>query len=122
MKHLSKEIDGLIKDSRHSIYNLPNKRYTQDVIPHLLKHYMMLEASGEGEDGPDSDFHLMCLDLKTAINSLPQMERRAVLLRIQGYPVWGKSSIGFQLGIRSKKETRDLMQRAYKLISEALEG
>jgi hypothetical protein len=122
MRHLSKEIDALLKDGSYSVYNLPNRPYKPNEVEHWLRyHFPVLLAAHEGETGDplDSDLHIIYIDLMGAIWKLPHRERQAIDLLLEGWPPYGKRGIARKMGLKDW-ELKQLLSNAYKFISEDL--
>lgn len=126
MRCLTIEIDRLLREGRHTVWNLPHLDYTQDVVEHWLRYYwpVLLSIHENGEmSGSDleNDYHLIYLDLTCAIAKLPPREKRMATMLTEGYHPYGADGIEGILRI-SEGEARALMRRTCRMISEKLRG
>ena len=87
MLNLTRAIDRLMKDGRYTVWTLPSKDYTEDVVEHWVRyHWPHLETvyfNGPRGDF-ESDLFLIYLDLTQAIEELPLHERTVIRLLTEG--------------------------------------
>lgn len=136
MRRIEREIEDLLKQSssgRLTLWNLPSvERYTTTVVScWICRYWSQLEAVHLNGEGPDwefsNDLHLVWADLSTAIDALPDKERRAIrYITEEGLPLYRSiqnttENVAAKMRMNNK-ELRTLLQGAYKRISEVLEG
>ena len=116
----SRPFDLMMKGPRYVFSSLRSMPYHADVVEHLLRYYWPVIL---GLYMRDEDICAMHADLTSAIKQLPDLQRRAVLLVLQGYDVRGDEENGIapRLGC-SAEQVSDILKTAYRAIAHQLEG
>jgi hypothetical protein len=122
VKSVAREIDILLKDERYSLWSLPSRPFTSDVVEHWLRyHYPSLLKTHEcGPSGAfEEDLHAIYMDLSIAISHLPDEEKVAIGFLLEGFPLYGRDNVALQLGVNDRV-LRKRLKSAYAKIAQEL--
>lgn len=124
---LSEKFERKVRGEHYTTWNMLGRRYTPDVIEHWIRyHWPFIESNSEDYTRRNKDYFedVLCIrcDLDDAIDKLPPLEKRLILLLRDGYRIQDKENKGITeiTGMDQNKVTRTL-KKAYRMISGVLE-